>query len=90
MHNTGNVGYWVRESVQRQGIATQAARTMARFGFETLHLTRLEIIAAEDNCPSRAVAEKLGATFECIARNRLYVRGEPLDAAVYSLIPGDI
>ena len=90
MHNTGNIGYWVREGVQRQGIATRAAHAMARYGFDTLRLTRLEIIAAEDNIASRAVAEKMGATFECIARNRLFVRGVPLDAAVYSLIPGDV
>lgn len=90
VHNTGNIGYWVRESLQRQGIATRAARTMAEFGFETLKLTRLEIVAAADNVPSRGVAEKLGATFECVARNRLLVRGTPVAAAVYSLIPGDI
>ncbi|HZW23269.1 GNAT family protein [Noviherbaspirillum sp.] len=90
VHNTGNIGYWVRESQQRQGIATRAARVIAQFGFETLKLTRLEIVAAEDNLPSRAVAEKLGATFECIARNRLLVNGTPVAAAVYSLVPGDI
>ena len=90
LHNSGNIGYWVRESLQRQGIATRAARAMAVFGFETLKLTRLEIVAAENNLASRAVAEKLGATLECVARNRLLVRGVPLAAAVYSLIPGDI
>jgi ribosomal-protein-serine acetyltransferase len=89
VHNTGNIGYWVREGMQRRGIATHAARAMAKFGFDALHLTRLEIVAAENNCASRAVAEKIGATFECVARNRLFVRGVPLDAAVYSLIPGD-
>lgn len=90
VHNTGNVGYWVREDMQRQGVATRAARAMAKYGFDTLRLTRLEIVAAEDNRASRAVAVKLGATFECIARNRLFVRGTPLAAAVYSLIPGDL
>ncbi|OWW19191.1 GNAT family N-acetyltransferase [Noviherbaspirillum denitrificans] len=90
VHNAGNVGYWVRESMQRRGIGTRAARMIAKYGFDTLRLTRLEIVAAEHNHPSRAVAERLGARFECIARNRLFVRGAPLDAAVYSLIPGDI
>jgi RimJ/RimL family protein N-acetyltransferase len=90
LHNVGNIGYWVREGLQRQGIATGAARAMAVFGFETLKLTRLEIVAAVDNIASRAVAEKLEATFECVARNRLFVRGMPIAAAVYSLIPEDI
>ncbi|RZI44427.1 N-acetyltransferase [Herbaspirillum sp. HC18] len=89
VHNMGNVGYWVREPAQRQGIAVSAVRMIAAFGFETLKLTRLEIIAAEGNLASRSVAEKAGATFECVARNRLLVRGVPVAAAVYSLIPGD-
>ncbi|TAN54527.1 MAG: N-acetyltransferase, partial [Betaproteobacteria bacterium] len=50
--------------------------------------TRLEIVAPVDNQPSRGVAEKAGAVFECIARNRVVLHGRPLAAAVYSLIPG--
>ena len=86
--NFGNIGYWVRQSCQRQGIALRAVRAIAHFGFNYLKLTRLEIVIAVGNTPSRRVAEKAGATFECIARNRLVLFDAPIDAAVYSLIPG--
>ncbi len=43
-----------------------------------------------DNTASRRVAEKLGATLECIARNRLMAWGRPHDAAVYSLTTADL
>ena len=85
--NFGNIGYWVRQSCQRQGIATRAAQTIAEYGFGTLKLTRLEIVAPEQNIPSRRVAEKVGAVFECIARNRVMVHGRPQPAAIYSLVP---
>jgi ribosomal-protein-serine acetyltransferase len=85
--NFGNIGYWVRQSCQRQGIATRAVQSIAEYGFGQLRLTRLEIAAAEQNEPSRRVAEKVGAVFECIARNRVLVRGEPQPAAIYSLVP---
>jgi len=85
--NFGNIGYWVRQSCQRQGIATRAVRAMAAHGFSTLKFTRLEIVAAVDNRPSRGVAEKAGAVFECIARNRIVLHGLPIAAAVYSLVP---
>ena len=88
--NYGNIGYWVRQSRQRQGIALRAVRAIARFGFNDLKLTRLEIVIAVDNVASRRVAENAGATFECIARNRLVLLERPIDAAVYSLIPGDV
>jgi RimJ/RimL family protein N-acetyltransferase len=87
-HNFGNIGYWVRQSRQRQGIATRAVQAIARFGFDDLKLARLEIVAAENNDISRRVAEKAGAVFECVARNRLIVHGQAQPAAVYSLVPG--
>ena len=86
-HNFGNIGYWVRQTRQRQGIASRAVLSIAEFGFGKLGLTRLEIVVAEGNGPSRRVAQKAGAAFEAVARNRLVVRGTPRPAAVYSLIP---
>ena len=86
--NLGNLGYWIRQSRQRRGIAAGAASMMACHGFHGLGLTRIEVVAAEGNLASRAVAEKIGAQFECIARNRLILNGRPIAAAVYSMIPG--
>jgi ribosomal-protein-serine acetyltransferase len=88
LHNLANLGYWVRQSRQGRGLATAAARVLVRFGFETLGLTRIEIVTASENTPSRRVAEKAGAQFECLARNRLIVHGAPLTAAVHSVVPG--
>jgi RimJ/RimL family protein N-acetyltransferase len=85
--NFGNIGYWVRQSCQRQGIATRAAQSIAEYGFGPLKLTRLEIVASEHNAPSRRVAEKIGSVFECIARNRVMIHGKPQPAAIYSLVP---
>lgn len=87
LYNLANLGYWVRQSRQRCGLATAAVRTLASFGFEKLGLTRIEIVAASENGPSRRVAEKAGALFECLARNRLVIHGVPLAAAVHSLVP---
>ncbi len=89
-HNFANEGYWVRQTQQRKGIASRAVQIISSFGFRQLDLTRLEIVAAEGNLPSRKVAEKVGAVFECIARNRLMLHDQPIPAAVYSLVPEQI
>lgn len=89
-HRFANVGYWVRTGRTGRGIATRAVRLVADFTFHDLGLTRLEIVADVDNAASRRVAEKAGARFECIARNRVVTRGHVRDAAVYSLIPADL
>ncbi len=86
----GNLGYWVRRSRERHGIATAAARLVAQYAFAELALARLEVVVLPDNAASRRVAEKIGARFECVARHRLQWKGSPRDAAVYSLLPGDL
>lgn len=89
-YGMANLGYWVRQSQQEQGIATAAVCLLARHALRVTDLRRLEIVIAEDNLASRRVAEKAGARLEAIARRRLLLRGEPQDAAIYSLITDDL
>jgi RimJ/RimL family protein N-acetyltransferase len=85
-----NMGYWVRASRTGAGIASNAARLASRFGFASLGLARIEIVVLPDNGASRRVAEKVGARFEGLARNRLLFGIESRDAAMYSLVRGDL
>ncbi|MYM86032.1 GNAT family N-acetyltransferase [Rugamonas sp. FT82W] len=82
-----NLGYWVRESAQRQGAAVAATTALARYAFQHLNQVRVEIVVAAGNEPSAGVARKAGATHECLARNRLMLRDGPVAAHVFSLIP---
>ena len=90
VHQTGNLGYWVRTTETGRGIATEAARMMARFAFEQVGLHRVEILAAIANIPSQRVAIKTGAVREGVLRNRLLIRDVSHDAMLFSLIPGDL
>ena len=85
-----NLGYWLRTSASGRGYATQATKLVARWAFEAQELERIEIVAATGNFASQRVAERVGATREAIARNRLRVHGVQHDAVVFSLIPADI
>lgn len=88
-HRYGNIGYWVRQSRQGFGIARQAVALLRDFGFQQLGLFRLEIVMGVGNTASEAVAISAGATFECRARNRIFLHGQPLDANIYSLTPSN-
>jgi ribosomal-protein-serine acetyltransferase len=90
INNFANLGYWVRTSHVGRGVASTATLLLAKWAFDELKLSRIEIVAQVDNIASRRVAEKVGCTFEGIARNRILYRGQPRDAALYSLVPGDI
>ena len=89
VYRFANLGYWVRSSQTRRGVATAAARCVAAFGFHELGLIRIEIVAATANTASQRVAEKLGATREGVLRNRMPVHDRVHDAVMFSLIPSD-
>jgi len=88
-HNFLNLGYWVRASLQRRGVARRATRLALGFAFDVIGVTRVEIVTAPDNLASQALAASVGAQFEGIARNRMIVSGRPFDALVYAAIPQD-
>lgn len=90
LQHCANLGYWVRASRQRQGVATTAARCVAGFGFKCLTLRRIETVASTCNQASRGTAENCGARLEGIARQRLWKSGRGQDAAVHGLLPQDL
>ena len=84
-HGTAGMGFWIRTPRTNQGFATAAARLVTEFGNDVLGLARVEVLAAVDNAASRRVAEKLGARFEGILRDRFLLRGKRHDGALYAL-----
>jgi RimJ/RimL family protein N-acetyltransferase len=88
-YQMANLGYSVRTSRVGEGIATEAAKLVARYGFEQLGLQRIEIIARQENAASLRVTEKLGAVREGLLRNRVQYHGAPCDVYMHSLIPSD-
>jgi ribosomal-protein-serine acetyltransferase len=86
-HRFANLSYWIRTTRTREGAATEAIRLLARFGFGTLGLVRIEIVVAVGNFASQRAAEKAGARREGLLRNRVIHRGELRDAYMFSLIP---
>ncbi len=81
-----NLGYWVRSSDARKGIATEAVRLLTAWVFSQKEFRRLEILACEGNQASQRVAERSGATSEGVLRNRINLRGRLHDAVIYSIV----
>ena len=89
-HGLANVAYWIRTGERGRGLAAAVVRLLAPFGFGALDLQRLEIVVEPPNLASQRVAEKLGAVREGILRARIRNHGEPRDAVMFSLLPGDL
>ncbi len=86
-HKFCNLGYWIRQSRQRQGIASRCVQALSAHAFGQLGLQRVEIVVAVGNHASEGVALKAGALREGVARNRLHIHGKSVSAHMFSLVP---
>lgn len=85
-HNrVGEIGYWLGESYMGKGIISKAIKALVEIGFSEHNLQRIEIACARENFRSRAVAQRLGFTFEGVLPGHKILHGEPVDHAIYSM-----
>jgi ribosomal-protein-serine acetyltransferase len=82
-HALGALGYWLGSAYGGRGIMTRAVRIVADLAFTQHRIHRLELYAAVDNRPSRAVAERAGFALEAVLRDRLWAPHGFDDAALY-------
>ncbi|HLV11635.1 MAG TPA: GNAT family N-acetyltransferase [Trueperaceae bacterium] len=87
---SGAIGYWLDAAHEGKGVVTKVVRALVNRCFaEPLvdgePFERLEVLAQVDNVRSRAVAERLGFTFEGVLRRQNLGPDRP-DMAVYGLL----
>ena len=80
------LGYQLDEAHVNQGYMTKAVSRIARFGFDALHLHRLEGNVMPRNTASRRVLEKCGFTAEGISKKYLKINGIWEDHIHYVLL----
>ena len=89
-HGSAIFGYWLGRRFWGRGIATDAARTMARYAFQSRGLRRLEASVFVPNAASARVLEKAGFTLEGRLRESYVNRdGTVCDALVYARLASD-
>jgi ribosomal-protein-serine acetyltransferase len=84
-----SIGYWLSESAQGRGIATETVRELVDYAIGTWGLDRVEVRAAVENRRSRAIPERLGFTFEGVLRDAEIIGGRHVDQAVYAMLARD-
>lgn len=85
----GEIGYWLDQHWQGQGVMQRACAGLIDYGFTHLNLYRIQIACATDNLASRAVPEHLGFCFEGVLRGREWIGNRVLDHAIYGLLQPD-
>lgn len=79
------IGYWLGKEYEGKGMVTKSIKALINYGFDELHLNKIEIGAATDNVKSRAIPERLGFKLEGEIRDYEYINGRFLDRVIYGL-----
>ncbi len=82
----GELGYWIGRAFWNQGFATEGARAMVDYGFETLGLRRIHAGYFAGNEASGVVQRKLGFEREGVQRRHIVRFGEAHDLEMYALL----
>ena len=80
------LGYWVDEREQGNGIATRCTRAAMEFAFGEWKLNRVVIFCAPGNVRSRGVPERLGFTLEGVYREAEWLYDHFVDLAAYAML----
>lgn len=84
------IGYWLSEEYQKQGIMTKAVKKLCDFAFSELHINRIQIKCAAGNNPSINIPKRLGFVLEGIERQgELLSDGHFADLEVYSKLQSE-
>ena len=85
-HRSAEVGYVLNPAFRGQGIAGEALSAVLDFAFRKMALNRVEAKCVAENASSERVMQKVGMTFEGVARSALLVKGEFRNIKIYSML----
>ena len=83
--SSGDIGYWIDSEFEGRGITSRSARALIGSVFTELGLSKVELRTSIANQRSRAVAERLGFTYEGVLPAGLRFTNRSDDVALYGV-----
>lgn len=85
----GQIGYWLAEEYQGQGIMTRVVKALINYAFNELDLNRIEIRVSDQNIKSRSIPERLYFKNEGCLRQAEWLYDHYVDLVVYAILRED-
>ncbi|NJP39399.1 GNAT family N-acetyltransferase [Alkalicoccus luteus] len=89
-HSRAEIGIELSKNYWDKGIASEAFEAVIRYGFEQMHLQRIEALIEPSNAPSQRLAEKQGFIREGLLRSYEFTVGKFDDLYMYSILKSDL
>lgn len=88
--NKAELGYWVAKKFWNNGIATEAAKAIIEYGFNTLNLNSIFARFLDNNPASGEVMKKIGMKYVGKMRKNEYKLGKYHDVYYYEILKSDL
>src|SRR5699024_9407266 len=85
-NNSGEIEFTIHPEYWSNGIATDVARTIVKYGFKVLKLNRIWASTDINNTASEIVLQKLKMRHEAILRQNIKLEDGYRDTLVYSIL----
>jgi ribosomal-protein-alanine N-acetyltransferase len=85
-HGQGEMGWALGVEYRGQGYATEAARALMDYGFNSMGLHRIHADTSTDNLAAWRIMERLGMRREGLLRGAVYEEGKWVDRYVYGML----
>ena len=89
-NRSAEVGYSLSRAYWNRGLMTEALAAVLQFGFDKLHLNRIEAQHESDNPASGRVMAHVGMRHEGRLRQRVYNKGRYADVELYAILRDDL
>jgi RimJ/RimL family protein N-acetyltransferase len=87
---TAVLGIWIGKPYWDEGLGTDAARTICRFGFDHMNLQRIELNVFEPNARAKRAYEKVGFVLEGTRRRSEFMDGHHVDSYLMGLLSEEL
>lgn len=88
-NNRAELGYVLGRSYWGKGIMPEAVGRILKFAFEEMGFNRIECLHYLPNEKSGRVMQKVGMTFEGIAKEKIFCKGRYWDVKQYAILKKD-
>ena len=81
-----SMGFWISSSHQGKGIVSSSCARLIEYAFTDLGLNRVVMKIAEDNVPSRRVAERNGLAYEGTCKQSEWLYDHFVNQVIYAAV----
>ena len=84
------IEYCIGSDFQCKGFATEAAKAIISYGFNSINLHKVQICTKTINKPSKRVIEKCGFTYEGTLRDFFFMDGKYVGRLYFSMLRSEV